>query len=260
MKFTVIAFFLLTCLSNPVWAEQAMAPDSHERGKMVLGEAIVLFDGKSLDGWKGRKDLWTVEEGVIVGRTTEESPIKQNTFLIFENDAIKEGKPKNFELALLFKIESGNSGIQYRSKMIDEDRFVVGGYQADIDFENRFAGILYEEKGRGILAQRGESVTIDDDGEKLRKRFADAKALGNGIHPGQWNDFRIVARGNRLEHYVNGAKTAELIDNQTSKAASSGVIGLQLHRGPAMTVRFKNIVLTPYLPASVKLESTEEGE
>ena len=140
-----------------------------------------------------------------------------------------------------FKIESGNSGIQYRSKVLDEEKFVVGGYQADIDFKNKFAGILYEEKGRGILALRGESVTIDADGEKSKKRFGDAKALAAGIHPGQWNDFRVVARGNKLQHFINEAMTAEVIDEQPEKSSAKGVIGLQLHRGPAMTVRFKNI-------------------
>ncbi len=75
-------------------------------------------------------------------------------------------QPDNFELTAQFKIEGGNSGIQYRSKVIDEDKFVVSGYQADIDFTNKFAGILYEEKGRGILAKRGEKVTIDEAGEK----------------------------------------------------------------------------------------------
>ncbi len=76
--------------------------------------------------------------------------------------------PENFELTAQFKIEGGNSGIQYRSKVIDEEKFIVGGYQADIDFSNKFAGILYEEKGRGILAKRGETVTIDADGEKSK--------------------------------------------------------------------------------------------
>jgi len=212
--------------------------DPPDNGQVT--EPIVLFNGKDLANWKGRPDLWSVEDGQIVGRTSDEAPIQGNTFLVWSG-----GQPSNYELIAEFKIESGNSGIQYRSKVIDEDQYVVSGYQADIDFGNKFAGILYEEKARGILALRGKKVTIGADGKKSEETFGEAKALGNGIHPGQWNQFRVVADGNHLTHYINGAKVSETIDNQTEKAASRGVIALQLHRGPAMVVRFKNLQILP---------------
>lgn len=200
-------------------------------------DVTVLYGGGDLTGWEGRSDLWSAENGEIVGRTTDEDPIAANTFLIW-----KGGQPDNFELTAQFKIEGGNSGIQYRSEVLDEEKFIVGGYQADIDFGNRFAGILYSEKtGRGILAERGEKVTIGADGKKSKEKFADGKKLGAGIHPGQWNDFRVVADGNHLKHFINETMTVEVIDNQSDKAATKGVIALQLHRGPAMVVRFKNI-------------------
>ena len=221
------ALFALSC--SVVLADEPAATDS---------DVIVLYDGGDLTGWVGRDDLWSAEDGQIVGRTSDDDPIEGNTFLIWEGDV-----PENFELTAQFKIESGNSGIQYRSKIVDDKKFVISGYQADIDFTNKFAGILYEEKGRGILAQRGESVTIGGDGEKARKRFADSKALAAGIHPGEWNDFRVVADGNHLQHFINGTMTAEVMDEQSEKAAKDGVIALQIHRGPAMTIRFKNIKL-----------------
>jgi hypothetical protein len=201
-------------------------------------DVVVLYGGGDLTGWAGRDDLWSAEDGQIVGRTSDEDPIDANTFLVWQGDV-----PKNFELTAQFKIEGGNSGIQYRSKVLDESKFIVGGYQADIDFTNKFAGILYEEKGRGILAQRGESVEISADGEKSKRRFGDAKALAAGIHPGQWNDFRVVADGNKLQHFINGTMTAEVVDHESDKAADDGVIALQIHRGPAMTIRFKNLKL-----------------
>ncbi len=205
------------------------------------GEVVSMFNGKDLSGWSGRSDLWSVEDGAIVGRTTEEDPIETNTFLVWD-----EGKPDDFELLAEFKIESGNSGIQYRSEVLDAEKYVLGGYQADIDFDNRFAGIIYSERtGRGILAERGEKVTIAGDGEKSSERFADGTALGAKIHPGKWNKYRIVANGNHLTQYINGVKVCELIDGENEKAAESGVIGLQLHQGPAMVVRFKNMTLRP---------------
>jgi hypothetical protein len=125
--------------------------------------------------------------------------------------------------------------------VVDEENYVVGGYQADIDFGNRYAGILYEEKGRGILAERGQKVTIASTGNKSVDKFADSAELGKAIRPGEWNDFRVVADGNHLQHFINDTKTMELIDQQTERAATSGVIALQLHAGPPMTVRFRNI-------------------
>jgi hypothetical protein len=199
-------------------------------------DVTVLYGGGDLTGWAGREDLWSAENGEIVGRTSDEKPIDGNTFLVWQGDL-----PGNFELTAQFKIEGGNSGIQYRSKVIDEEKFVVSGYQADIDFTNKFAGILYEEKGRGILAQRCETVTIDAEGEKAKVRFAESDKLAAGIHPGKWNDFRVVANGNHLQHFINETMTAEVIDQQSDKAATNGVIALQIHRGPAMVVRFKNI-------------------
>lgn len=227
MKNAAYLFLALTLMTTPGRAETPASADS---------DVIVLYGGGDLTGWVGRSDLWSAENGEIVGRTTDEKPIDGNTFLIWEGEL-----PGNFELTAQFKIESGNSGIQYRSKVTDKEKFVVGGYQADIDFSNQYAGILYEERGRGILAKRGEKVTIDASGKKDVSQFGDEAGLAAGIHPGQWNDFRVVANGNHLQHFINEALMIELMDGQTDKAATNGVIALQLHRGPAMTVRFKNI-------------------
>jgi hypothetical protein len=228
---TCLTSIFLLCSSFAI-ADQ---PKAITTGATESG-VTVLYDGGDLSGWKGRADLWSAENGEIVGRTVKGKPIKGNTFLIWEG-----GQPDNFELTAQFKIEGGNSGIQYRSKVVDEEKSVVGGYQADIDFGNRYAGILYEEKGRGILAERGQKVTIKSDGSKNVDQFGKAEALGTGIHPGQWNDFRVVADGNHLQHFINDTMTMEVIDQQSDKAATSGVIALQVHAGPPMTVRFKNI-------------------
>lgn len=201
-------------------------------------EPVSMFDGKSLDGWRGRADLWSVADGVIVGRTTAEDPIKKNTFLIWDGDA-----PADFELRISYWIESGNSGIQYRSVVGDEKEFVVGGYQADIEVSNKFTGINYEERGRGILAQRGQRVTIAEDGSKKVEMFGNAGEIAKAFHADAWNEYRVVAKGNTLQHYINDTLTSEVIDGQTEKAAKDGVIALQLHVGPAMVIRFKNLTI-----------------
>ncbi len=209
-------------------------------GTPKLGVAKVLFNGESLEGWRGRSDLWTVAEGAIVGTTTADNPLKENTFLICDAEL-----PSSFELTAKFLIMGGNSGIQYRSHVIDEAKFVVGGYQADIDDALKFAGINYEEKGRGILALRGERVTIAEDGTKTKEVFGDAVKLGEVIQAGQWNAYRVVANGNRLQHYINDTLTCEVIDEQSSKAATNGVIALQVHQGEPMVVKYKDLQIRP---------------
>ncbi len=204
----------------------------------------VLFDGKSLAGWSGIASLWRVEDGAITGESTADAPLKNNTFLVYEK------KFGDFELTCEFKITGGNSGIQYRSKLVDPDKFIVGGYQADIDSEkdvtkNSYMGINYEERGRGILVERGQIVAIEADGKKTRVgSTGDALALRSKFNVENWNSYRIVAKGSICQHYINGVLMSELQDNQADKRASEGILALQLHAGPPMKVQFKNIVVT----------------
>jgi hypothetical protein len=197
-----------------------------------------LFNGKDLSDWKGDTQLWRVEDGVITGQTTADNPLKYNTFLIW-----KGGEPADFELRLKFKITGGNSGVQYRSKVIDADKFVVSGYQADIDAAHRYTGMNYEERARGFLAPRGKRAVIAEDGKKSLTNIGDSDKLRDKINKDDWNEFTIVAKGNKLVHILNGEVMSEVIDQQTDKAAKSGVIALQLHQGPPMKVQFKDIQL-----------------
>ena len=193
-----------------------------------------LFNGKDLEGWDGNPDFWSVKDGAITGTTTAEKPTKGNTFLIW-----KDGPVDDFELRLDYRIEKGNSGIQYRSQ--DNGNRVVGGYQADFEAGDTYSGINYEERGRGVLCQRGEKVTIDKDGKKTAERVTESKTLQDAIKKEDWNSYVIIAKGNHLIHKINGNVTAEVIDNQEDKRAMSGILALQLHAGPPMVVQFKNI-------------------
>lgn len=201
-------------------------------------EFTSIFNGTDLTGWRGRSDLWSVQDGAITGQTTPENKITKNTFLIWEG-----GNVGDFELRLKFKMVGGNSGIQYRSKVMDEKEFIVGGYQADIDDNLTFAGINYEERGRGILALRGQKVTLKEGDAKEVEAFGDAAEIGKVIKRGEWNDYRVVAVGNRLQHYINDTLTAEVIDEDESKRSMEGILAFQVHVGPPMVVQFKDIQL-----------------
>lgn len=196
-----------------------------------------IFNGKDLTGWKGKPEYWSVEDGAITGRTSEDKKLKANTFLVWD------GEVADFELDLDYKIVGGNSGIQYRSKLLDPKEFIVGGYQADIDATLTFAGINYEERGRGIICKRGKRTTISEDGKMEEQEIAKDEDLKKVIKLEDWNHYRVVAKGNRLSHYINGTLMSETIDNQKSKAAEKGILALQIHVGPPMVVQFKNLRL-----------------
>lgn len=196
-----------------------------------------LFNGRDLTGWDGNPKFWSAKDETITGQTTAENPTKGNTFLIW-----RDGEVSDFELRLSFKIGGGNSGIQYRSKVTDQANWVVGGYQADFEAGTTYSGIVYEERGRGILAERGQMVWIQPDGKKrvvgTMGKSDEIQAL---IKKDDWNEYVIIARGNHLTHVINGRITAEVWDDQSDKAAKAGILALQLHAGPPMTVQFKNI-------------------
>lgn len=196
-----------------------------------------LFNGKDLTGWEGDAKLWSVKDGAIVGQT--DGNIPDNTFLLWK------GTAGDFELHAKFRMHGGNSGIQYRSKHLkDRPGFVVGGYQADMDADNAHTGILYEEKGRGILANRGEKVVIAANGDRyVANSLGDSAKLVGAIKNGEWNDYVIVATGNKVTHTINGTQMVEVVDHQADKRALDGIIALQLHRGFKMVVEFKDIQL-----------------
>ena len=202
-----------------------------------------MFNGKDLTGWDGSPDLWSVKDGAITGQTTAEHPAKENTFLIWTNGVVRD-----FEMRCSFKLVPGdakgfaNSGIQYRSKVVKPSYWVVAGYQADMEAGPSYTGILYEEKGRGILAKRGERVVIGPDGKiNVVGSVGDAKEIEASVKKGDWNDYVIIVKGDHLVQIINGHLTVDVTDKDEAKAARSGIIALQLHAGPPMMAQFKNL-------------------
>ena len=197
-----------------------------------------LFNGKDLTGWKGQPEFWSVKDRALTGQTTAENKVKENTFLIWQ-----DGEVGDFELTLQYKIVGGNSGIQYRSKVVKAEYSVVAGYQADFEAGKTYSGILYEEKGRGILATRGQKVVIKEGNKKeVTGEVGKSDEIQAAIKNEEWNDYKIVAKGGHLQHFINGNLTVDVTD-ETAVGAKTGVLALQLHAGPPMMVQFKNIVL-----------------
>jgi hypothetical protein len=205
-----------------------------------------IFNGKDLAGWDGNPDLWSVRDGVIHGETTEEKKAEGNTFLIW-----KDGVTRDFELRLSFRCNAtNNSGIQYRSKHITEgnprNKWIVRGYQHEIrnevDFPN-ISGFMYDEGGqRGRICLVGEKASWEADGKKLESTsLIDQAGWKQLFRLDDWNDVIIIAKGNHIQHYMNGKLILDFTDNEPNQALSEGILALQLHAGKPMWAEFRNI-------------------
>jgi hypothetical protein len=207
-----------------------------------------IFDGKTLNNWDGDPTHWRVESGAIVGETTAANPLSENTFIIYRG-----GEPADFELKVEFRINSTNSGVQYRSVHLPpgtasgngtvSGKWVLKGYQADIDFQNNYTGMLYEERGRGFLAPRGTVGYVSGDVRGAIGSLESSDALKAYIKVNDWNQFHVIARGPTLIHILNGHATAVFVDDDATNRTLKGLLGFQLHQGDPMKVEFRNVLL-----------------
>ena len=233
-------FITLLLASQALGAEDDVLLDDRSSEKGFTR----IFNGKDLTGWTGDPRLWSVKDGAITGQTTPENPAKGNTFLIWTNGTVGD-----FELRCSFKLAANNdkgfanSGVQYRSKILDPGNWVVGGYQADMEAGPTYTGILYEERmTRGIMAERGQKVVWDKDCKKqVVGSLGSSEELQKIIKQGDWNDYVVIAQGNHLQQFINGRQTVDVIDDCESKRAMSGVLALQLHAGPPMAAQFRDL-------------------
>ncbi len=170
-----------------------------------------VFDGMTLKGWSGDPRLWSVKAGELIG-SSEGNKLTGNTFLVY-----RASKFSDFILRARVKLRNHNSGIQFRSEELPN--WVMKGYQADMAQGNWWGGV-YEEKGaRGVMVDgwKGKAETV--------------------VKANDWNDVEIYCKGEDIRITINGLVTAELKDS----VKLEGSIGLQLHAGPPMEVRFKDI-------------------
>ena len=196
---------------------------------------VQLIKGNSLEGWRGDLESWQVKEGVLTGHA--DGTLRSNRFIVAEIEPVR-----NFELlAEVWVSPGGNSGLQYRSKeRPDLGRFVVTGYQCDVVSNNdNYNGMLYEERGRRILSHTGEKVIIDTLGQP----WVVGRMPVNHFAAGEWHQFRVLVEGNHHRHWIDGVPTADLIDLDEQKRSLSGIIGVQVHVGPKMEIRYRNMKL-----------------
>lgn len=238
---------MIRCLSLAIlvsMSANALAADPSKVAPAETQDMKVLFNGKDLTGWDGDPELWSVKDGVIHGETTAEKKAQGNTFIIW-----KEGTTKDFELRLSFRCSAtNNSGIQYRSKHIADgvrNKWVVRGYQHELRNETKLpnvAGFIYDEGGkRGRICLVGEQATWENGKKNVTSSLIDAEAFSKLFKLDDWNDVVIVAKGNRIQHYMNNTLILDFTDKDPELALKEGVLALQLHAGNPMWAEFKNI-------------------
>lgn len=230
----------------------AIRPESRERIQEMIDKLMAhipggdekgfvsLFNGRDLTGWKGDRTIWSVEDGAIVGETTPEHRIRENNYLIWE------GEVEDFELRLCYRIEAGNSGIYCRARKRPEGQDTpdpIIAWQADIDAEGKWTGVIMEWTGRDKLAERGSRVEIDEEGNrKVAGSLGDPDELWAQVKKDGWNDYVVTARGGHITLEINGVKMAELMDRDPRRL-KQGLLALQVHVGPPMRVAFRDIRL-----------------
>jgi hypothetical protein len=237
--FALSTLFLLVTVT--AFAEAPFTAAPKEKDGMIQ-----LFNGKDLDGWSGDTRLWKVQDGVIHGETTAEFPAKGNTFLIWKDEFA------DFEMRLSFRCNAiNNSGIQYRSQLVTSGKqasndWVLRGYQHELRNEENFPNVpsfIYDEKGtRGRICMVGEKAVWTEKGKKVQgDPLINQEEFKELMKVDDWNDVVIIAKGDRIRHFLNGRLVLDFRDKDPKKALSKGLLGLQLHQGKPMWAEFKDI-------------------
>jgi len=195
--------------------------------------------------WKGNRDYWRFENGVLIGEITKDNPLEGDFSFLVWDELVKD-----FELKVEYRISSrGNSGIYYRSNFRSDRQDVLLGYQADMDGINQWTGALYENfKNRGHqgLALKGQVIHVgEDDTRELIGSTGNTEMLASFINDGRWNEYHIIARDNTIIQMINGHVMSVVIDDAQNRVLE-GHLGVQLHQGPPMKVQFRNMRLREY--------------
>lgn len=213
-----------------------------------------IFNGTDLEGWDGDPRFWRVEDGELIGQTTETNKAEKNTFIIYRG-----GEFADFDLKFKYRVENYNSGVQYRSTELG--KWSVGGYQADFEARShksdsgptdRFSGMFFDEQGRMFLGQRGQAVIVRSNPSSPKKpkievigSLGDAAELEKQILRDDWNEMRVIARAFAFTHIINGQVMSLAFDEDHASRKASGLIAFQLHSGPPMQIRIKELTIRP---------------
>jgi hypothetical protein len=173
-----------------------------------------FFNGRNFDGWEGRGEFWSVQDGAIVGASLEGA--KYNTFLCSKKTY--RDFELRFQVKLKGKVWTGNSGVNIRSEVVDRAKFSVQGPQCDMG--QYYWGSLFGERDGGMM------------------KAADEQLVKKVLKPNEFNDYYVRCVGKHVTIKLNGETT---VDDDFEDIPPEGIIAWQLHAGPPMVVIFRNI-------------------
>lgn len=250
MKFNNIALVLGISISAFV----ALASCSSAKVSNSNDGFESIFDGTSLNGWEGDPVYWRVENGALVGEVTPSTLLQRNSFIVWKN-----GVTRDFEFKAEYRVTSdGNSGINYRSEPVEGVPYALVGYQCDIDGQNNYTGMNYEERRRTTIAKPGQKVMLKTPDSptlsehiknnswlpaKERGLTGNLEELKSQIKSNEWNVVHIIVKGNKMQHYVNGNLMSEVIDKDQINSRKEGLLGVQVHIGPPMKIEYRNMMI-----------------
>lgn len=188
--------------------------------------------------WKGSPGHWSWENDVLTGETTQNNLLKQNDFLVWDRQV------EDFILEISFRISSnGNSGIYYRCGQGPQGYDGLLGYQADIDGQNTYTGIVYENfinRHRKILAAQGQLVRISEtDSVHAFPFFGNGQTIKDYIKDNAWNEYELIVKGTLIIQKLNG-QIVSVVQDQAQHRVKRGLFGFQLHQGQPMKVEFRD--------------------
>ena len=199
---------------------------------------VSLFDGKTLAGWEGDVAWWRVEAGEIRGGSLT-TKVPKNFFLATEKSY------QNFDLRVKLRLTGTgfvNSGIQMRSVRVPNSS-EMSGYQ--VDYGKGWYGKIYDESRRN----------------KVIAESKDAAAVLAAVKEGEWNEYRILAEGNRIRSWINGVPALDYLETEPNIAAD-GKIGIQIHSGGMAEVQAKDITIEelPSTPGALTWDKVKPTE
>lgn len=212
----------LVILMSLVLSGSAMAQVPDDASSPKGDTWTELFNGKDLTGWSQKNGTATyqVVDGTVKGTTSEGSP---NSFLCSDKEY------GDFELQFEVKVHNNlNSGVQIRSQTKDKPTGRVNGPQVEIESGPGQAGLIYGEACGGWMSAAEKH-----------------KAKHDHFKNDQWNSYKVIAKGARIQTWINGVQVEDLTDDAKLKSHPKGFIGLQVHgigkkQGP-FSVQWRNI-------------------
>jgi len=206
-----------------------------QEGERDADGFVTIFNGKDLTGWEGNPEIWSVEDGMLVGQSPKDRPNDRQNYIYWTQE-----EPGDFILKLKYRLtgRGSNSGIQIRSEK--RPNWDCYGYQADMEEAPNWTGCLFHHS-RGAVVKRGFRGIITPEGKDETVPFADPAELAKKYTTeGAWNEYEILAIGSVIMLRINGALMC-VVDDRHERAVKKGLIALQMHPGPPMKVEFKDV-------------------